>query len=282
MPVSGEASYISRFVAKFIEIIAAGIATAVSGYLLAQFGGHLSASTPNPSPTQPASEFSRSTPASQVQPVAATAPQPARARTADPSAEEPAREPAKASKAAPRKQVKADSSVAEKKPHAEDSVEALVRAALVKGDGNQAAAPDVPPHQAGVPPRNPGIGVEPRAVEPRMAEPHDVPAGTAAMVPPPRAADVVPRPVEVLPESVQPRLVQPGSPASLGTSTPPVAYVGRPPPIPRAPTENATPAEHKGMFSWLSRDPGQRRVPAPTGEAPRPPMPVGEPAQAPM
>jgi hypothetical protein len=203
--------------------------------------------------------------------VAATAPQPARARNADPSAEEPAREPAKPSKAAPRKQVKADSSVAEKKPHAEDSVEALVRAALVKGDGNQAAAPDVPPHQAGVPPRNPGIA----------ADPHDMPAGTAAMVPPPRAADVVPRP-EVLPESVQPRLVPLGPPASLDTSTPAVASVGRPPPIPRAPVESAAPPDHKGMFSWLSRDPGQRRVPAPTGEAPRPPMPVGEPAQAPM
>ena len=41
MPVAGEGSYFSRFMVKFVEIAAAGAATAVSGYLVAQVGGFL-------------------------------------------------------------------------------------------------------------------------------------------------------------------------------------------------------------------------------------------------
>ena len=36
--MSGELSYFSRFFVKFLEIIAAGLATAISAYLLAHFG----------------------------------------------------------------------------------------------------------------------------------------------------------------------------------------------------------------------------------------------------
>ena len=48
--MSGEASYFSRFFVKFVEIIAAGLASAISAYMLAYFGGLLS-STPASSPT---------------------------------------------------------------------------------------------------------------------------------------------------------------------------------------------------------------------------------------
>ena len=44
--MSGEVSYFSRFFVKFVEVIAAGVATAISAYLLAHFGGLLP-----PSPT---------------------------------------------------------------------------------------------------------------------------------------------------------------------------------------------------------------------------------------
>ena len=36
--MSGEVSYFSRFFVKFVEIIAAGLASAISAYLLAHFG----------------------------------------------------------------------------------------------------------------------------------------------------------------------------------------------------------------------------------------------------
>ncbi|MGN6750233.1 MAG: hypothetical protein ACTHJS_16740 [Xanthobacteraceae bacterium] len=48
MSVSTEASYFSRFLVKFIEIIAAGLATAVSGYLIAHLSGALPSAAPVP------------------------------------------------------------------------------------------------------------------------------------------------------------------------------------------------------------------------------------------
>ena len=44
--MSGEVSYLSRFFVKFVEVIAAGVATAISAYLLAHFGGLLPAPAP--------------------------------------------------------------------------------------------------------------------------------------------------------------------------------------------------------------------------------------------
>src|SRR5215469_5529964 len=48
MSVSGEFSVFSRFVVKFVEIIAAGLATAVSGYVIAHLTGALSSPVPLP------------------------------------------------------------------------------------------------------------------------------------------------------------------------------------------------------------------------------------------
>jgi hypothetical protein len=42
MALAGEVSYLRRFAVKFVEIVAAGIGTAVSGYLVAYITGHLS------------------------------------------------------------------------------------------------------------------------------------------------------------------------------------------------------------------------------------------------
>src|SRR5437588_1364857 len=49
MSVADDVSYLSRFLVKFVEIIAAGLATAVSAYLIAHFTGALS--SPAPAPT---------------------------------------------------------------------------------------------------------------------------------------------------------------------------------------------------------------------------------------
>src|SRR5215831_18499561 len=46
--MSGESSYFSRFFVKFIEVGAAGLASAICGYLLAHFGGFLPAPAPAP------------------------------------------------------------------------------------------------------------------------------------------------------------------------------------------------------------------------------------------
>jgi hypothetical protein len=46
MSVAGEATYLRRFTGKFVEIVAAGIGTAVSGYLVAHFAGYFSFFTP--------------------------------------------------------------------------------------------------------------------------------------------------------------------------------------------------------------------------------------------
>jgi hypothetical protein len=48
MSVPVEVSYFSRFLVKFIEIVAAGLATAVSGYLIAHLTGVLSSPAPTP------------------------------------------------------------------------------------------------------------------------------------------------------------------------------------------------------------------------------------------
>jgi len=42
MSVAGEVTYLRRFTVKLVEIVAAGIGTAVSGYLVAYITGHLS------------------------------------------------------------------------------------------------------------------------------------------------------------------------------------------------------------------------------------------------
>jgi hypothetical protein len=50
MPISDDVPYLSRFLTKFIEIVAAGFATAVSGYLIAHLSGVLSSPAPAQAP----------------------------------------------------------------------------------------------------------------------------------------------------------------------------------------------------------------------------------------
>jgi ABC transporter substrate binding protein len=78
--MSGEVSYLSRFFVKFVEVIAAGVAIAISAYLLAHFGGLLPppstpVSAPAPTAVQvgPASEVAESRRAQPTPPVAADA-----------------------------------------------------------------------------------------------------------------------------------------------------------------------------------------------------------------
>src|SRR3984893_18041899 len=189
--MSGEVSYCSRFFAKFVEIIAAGLASAICAYLLAHFGGVLlTSATPASVPVAPiASEVAESRRAQPI-PVVAAAPVNERRTVPQKDTDAPAAQLApnrgKEAKTLPlRKHTKTDTSVAEKEPRGQKSVEVLTRAALANIDANRRAPVDAPigsglndtrarvdsiqPRQASVPPRQ--ADVAPRSVDlpPRAA-----------------------------------------------------------------------------------------------------------------
>ncbi len=223
MSVPGEASVFSRFALKFIEVMAAGIATAFSGYIVAHLGGYLGTPAPTAVPMPAAIESSAPTsgvsapmpavsrPAQPV-PAAAADAKPQRP-TAQQDASKPAEPPARASanaastasrKAAaetgatetkPRETTEVKSRDVASKPNTFDSLEARVRAALARGEaGRDKASPadasssPSPRYQA---PVQADIRPAPRNLEPppRGA---DAPTGTIASAP--RAADLAPPP----------------------------------------------------------------------------------------
>ena len=115
--MSGEVSYLSRFFVKFVEVIAAGVATAISAYLLAHFGGLLPPSTPvsAPAPTAvqvgpTASEVAESRRAQPTPPVAAAAVNEQRA-VPQQDTDAPVAQVTDAKALPPRKRTKTDTSV---------------------------------------------------------------------------------------------------------------------------------------------------------------------------
>jgi hypothetical protein len=304
--MSGENSCFSRFLVKFVEVSAAGLATAISAYALAHLGGLLS-SSPTP-PSAPAT-------AVQVSPIASEAAEGLRAKPTPPAAAaavnkqspapqqdtdatvaQPARKAAKEAKALPpRKHTKTDTSMAEKEPRGQTSAEALARAALANVDANRPAPNDaliepgladthsVPgdtqPRRANVPPRHTDVG---------PPQPVAVPPNAAGIEAAPHAADVQPQPVEISPATGAD--LQPRSPDVRSSPVAPVDIQRRPitgadplpprtnPPLEiSAPQQPPTADQDKGVFSALKRIPDLMRPdpPAPAGETPRPPMPVG-------
>jgi hypothetical protein len=291
--MSGESSYFSRFFVKFVEVSAAGLASAICAYLLAHFGGLLTASPPvtaaQVGPT--ASEVPESRRAQPSPPVEqGSAPQ----RNTDAAVGQPALKSVKDAKAVlPRKRTKTDTTVTEKEPH-QKSAEALARAALANVDANRPAPPDsligpglsdtpapadIQSRRANVPPRQADVG-PPQPV----AAPH---RGGGIEVAP-AAADVQPQPAEISPATganLQPgaRAVRPDPLTPAGMQSRPVATVDplsprtEPPLEISAPQQPSTADQDKGVFSALKRIPDLLRPdpPAPSGETPRPPMPVG-------
>ena len=123
--MSGENSCFSRFLVKFVEVSAAGLATAISAYALAHLGGLLpSSTTPTPAPatavqvSPTASEVAEGLRAKPTPPAAAAAVNkqgPAQQQDTDATVAQPARKAAKDAKALPpRKHTKTDTSVAER------------------------------------------------------------------------------------------------------------------------------------------------------------------------
>jgi hypothetical protein len=236
--MSGEVSYFSRFFGKFVEIIAAGLASAICAYLLAHFGGLLSSPTPASAPTSEAVQVGgtasgvagQSTP-----PVAAAARDEHPAIQRDASEAKPAPKAGKGAKALPPPKQKIDTTAAEE-PRSEKSAEALVRDALANVDAKRAPADapigsgltdtpsmpveNLPPRQDIVPPQQPDAGPRPVEVPPR-------PAVEAAPYP----ADVPQQPVQSRPAPSASFPRHPGHPAecqpAIGNCRAP-AVSGRP------------------------------------------------------
>jgi hypothetical protein len=256
LPELIEASYLSRFFAKFTEIIAAGLATAMCAYLISYLGvgGPLSSASPAPaavSAAPAAGEVAASVPAQVAPPLAAPplaaaavaasavdeqrrAPQP----VTDAPPAQPVRKAEKAAPAAP-KDLKTGTSMAREK-----SVEALARAALANVDADRPAPVDAPNRRTWAGTRSAASA----AIEAQQ-RPADVPPRQADIPPPPAAFEAQPRRVA----AVAPLLPSAGAPPEIAA----------PQPEPQA-------DQHKGLFSFLKRG-----TPSFAGEAPRPPMPVG-------
>ena len=269
--MSGEVSYLSRFFVKFVEIIAAGLASAISAYLLAHF---MSSPTPASPPTVtavPVAPNASGVAAQPAPPAAAAAASEHPAPQDSPEAKLVPKTGREAKVLPPRKHTKTDTSVAGKEPRNQKSAEEQVRAALANVDANRRVpadgtigpdltdtrsvpVDDVPPRQASVPSQQPGVLPRPADVPPRSAS-----------EPAPNAANVLLQPVQ--PPPARGADLRPRSP-DIRTTSPSVSPVA-PQPMPSA-------DQDKDVFSALKRIPDLLR-PDPsgaTGEPPRPPMPV--------
>jgi hypothetical protein len=221
-----EVSFAARFFGKFIEITAAGLATALSAYLIAHLGGLLTSVTPAPAAVQagPAAA-AKSHPAA---PVAAAADdqRPTPPSDTDASTAQAARKAAKA--VPPRQDIKTGTSVA----RSDRSVEALARAALA--DADQPAPAAAPPRQADVqPPLAPvqvlpqpaPVQVQPEPVivadplPPRGAGPDDISAPVPQ--PPPAQGNGLFAVLKRMPD-----LLRPDPPASVGEAIRPPMPIG--------------------------------------------------------
>ena len=270
MSVPDKVSYFSRFTMKFLEILAASVATAVGGYLVAHLGGYLPWSAPPPVPAaiQAAPNVSvvpRGPRARPAPPVAAGADEhrPASHQDAGPPPIQPARATAKATPTVPpRKPITTDTGTGESKPDDMKSVETQVRAALEKVDAQRPAPSEAAPQTVSLPPAPPAVAAEPRSTE------GPVPGTTAAVAAAPPAAEAAREPVQQAP--VQPEPLTPVEVKSL-----PVAAVEpSPSPQPAPPAHE----EDKGFLSALAKIPEMLRpaAGATSKDPPRPPLPVGE------
>jgi hypothetical protein len=235
-------------------------------------GSLLSYPTPASAPVTPTASLLADSVRAQPIPLLAAAPVNERRAVPQKDIDAPAVQPAanagKEAKTLPlRKHAKTATSVAEKGPRGQKSVEVLTRAAYAdrpapvdapigpglndtraRVDAIQPRQASVPPHQADVVPRP--VDLPPRAAAINAAQP---------------AADTQPQPVQ--PRPAIGTHLQPRSPNVRATVDP----------QPSGAAPQPSPADQdKDVFSALKRIPDLLRPepPMPIGEAPRPPMPV--------
>jgi hypothetical protein len=265
--VAAEDSYLSRFFVKFIEISAAGVATAVSGYVLAHFTGYLNsppAALQAPAALQsPAaapvtvSAAPVATPAGVPSGVSSLPPAwpspaalPQRAATppqqdAKPTALRkslPAEKPADtANAAAPDGKIR---DVTDAKPRSAESIEAEVRAALAKVDAGHPARADNKPDAGAEAKAEVRPESKPEAAPRRPANQPDIAARTPAPEPKPRPVEASTGTITTTPRTDAPPRATAMTPASAQQ---PVQQAVAQPQAPMQITPQAAPVEIKSM-----------------------------------
>jgi hypothetical protein len=287
--VAAGESYLSRFFVKFIEISAAGVATAVSGYVVAHFTGYLNGpqtaslqsppalQTPLQAPAIPASVPAAAVtpPATAVAVPAAAVATPAPASVASaPAAAAPARTtatpaPQQDAKTAPlRKSLPADkpadtvNAVAPAdKARSADAIAAEVRAALAKADAGHPAKTDNKPEaraEAKADVKADAKAETKAETKPEVAPRHaDTAPEIAARTP---AADTKPRPLE--PPTGAIAAVPPAAPPQPQLSPQPVSQPG-----PQAPMQIAPPTSTVEIKSMPIAGVDSATPPAPETDA---------------
>jgi hypothetical protein len=306
MSASDDAPYFSRFLMKFFEIFAAGLATAVSGYLIAHLAGALSSSTPAavgtavqvapraaPVPSTAPAKLAvpASGSASEQHPAVREANAPADAQPAPGTENESSHGDTAKAVITPKrletdKHLEADTSAAAsaaeskrdqaENKHAQDAVLARIRAALSKSNAKRTNPPDTPQPAGNGPRLTTAIGSQPPPVDKR---PSAAPGPSSVTLASPNSANPPPPPIhqQVQPpvqQQVQPTIQQaptePGPLTTVEITSRPVATVQTAP----APSPAPTSQDDSGVFSGLDR---LRHDPLAThDDAPRPPMPVGQ------
>ena len=271
MSVADKGTYLSRFTIKLVEMVAAGIATAVSGYLVAHLGGYLFSATPAPATVQVAPASGGTSKAASTSPrvraVSADAGEKHHAPAQDASSPvtQTVRTAVTTASPAAHKPVTTDTSAAASKAGDDDSVEARVRAALANVDASRPAPvpSDASPHQADLPPAPVAVAVP--------TPPADKPEGASAVAVTPRAADLASQPL-------QQATVEPDPLAAVEVKSRPVAAVEPlPASQPSPPAQETAQGEDNGLLSALKKIPDFLRADssAADGDPPRPPRPVG-------
>jgi hypothetical protein len=245
MPAPDNVSYFSRFFLKFVEIIAAGLATAVSAYLIAHLTGVLS--SPGPAPGATVIQVPPSARTQAIAPTAASTsstPIPvntndqrvAPGRTIELPPPQPARKTVNATKPEPARK-HTDNTPSTAAAPSDQSFESQVRAALTNVDANRTDPREVSPHQP-----------------PAVAQPQ---SGTNT------------------PSTVAP-VAAPASQQSQIEFNPPVPVEITSRPVVDAQSAPATSAgQDTGVLSPLERMLRQDPL-AGDEQAPRPPLPVGQ------
>ena len=246
--MSGDVSVLSRFLVKFVEIIAAGLATAASGYLIAHLSGALSSPVSGPAQAVIQAAPNASPPAQSPSPISGdlgeqhTA---AKQEAASP-VQQPARPVNPAKIALPRKHTETATSAAESKRD-QESLAARVRDALANVDANRTGLPAAPTRD---------IRPDPAGPASQPQSPVDLSRGAVTGAAPPNAGEL---------RSVPAQPAQPNPLITVETQSRPTIQ-----PSPAPPAETDT-----GIVSTLERV--LRHDPlAGSEEAPRPPMPVGQ------
>ena len=244
--MSGDVSVLSRFTVKFVEIIAAGLATAASGYLIAHLSGALSSPVSGPAQVVIQAAPNTSPAAQSSSPISGDLGEQHTAAKQDAASpvQQPARPAAKI--ALPRKHTETATSAAEGKRD-QESLAARVRDALANVDASRTGLPAAPTRDVRLDPASP-------ASQPQS--PADLSRGAVTGAAPPSTGEL---------RSVPAQPAQSNSLVTVETQSRPAV---QPSPLPPAETET-------GIVSTLEHV--LRHDPlAGSEEAPRPPMPVGQ------